>query len=152
MKVKRRTWSAGSSVRIAPRRAAGFSLLELLVVLLIVSISIAALAAALPALRSGPAVELAAGRLASAMKTARTRAIAGEHIVTLVIDAGSRQLRTGRAAPETLPRTVAIRPRSRMVIRFFPDGSADPASIRLVEGQRQARIKLSPLTARVTMR
>lgn len=139
-------------MRIAPRRGRGFSLLELLVVLLIVSMSITALAAALPALRSGPAVELAAGRLGSAMKAARTRAIAGERIVTLVIDAGSRQLRTGRGAPEALPRTVAIRPRTRMMIRFFPNGSADPASVRLVEAQRQIRIELSPLTGRVTMR
>lgn len=139
-------------MRIAPRPGRGFSLLELLVVLLIVSMSISALAAALPALRSGPAAELAAGRLASALKTARTRAIAGQRMETLVIDPGSRQFRTDRGAPETLPRTVAIRPRSRMMIRFFPDGSADPASVRLVEGRRQIRIELSPLTGRVTMR
>lgn len=139
-------------MHIAPRRAPGFSLLELLVVLLIVSVSVTALAAALPALRSGPAVELAAGRLGAAMKTARTRAIAGERIVALLIDADSRQLRTGRDAPEALPRTVTIQPRNRMVIRFFPDGSADPARVRLVEGRRQVRIVLSPLTGRVTMR
>lgn len=150
--MKTRTWSAGSSVHAPARRVPGFSLLELLVVVLIISASVTALAAALPALRPGPAVELAAGRLGTAMKAARTRAIAGERIVTLLIDAEARTLRTGRGVQETLPRTVTIRPRHRTGVRFFPDGSADPADILLVEGRREIRILVSPLTGRVTVR
>jgi prepilin-type N-terminal cleavage/methylation domain-containing protein len=147
-----RMWSAGSSARAARQRGLGFSLLELLVVLLIVSVSITALAAALPALRSVPAVELAASRLGAAMKTARARAIAEERVVMLSIDGDSRQLRAGSGAPVFLPRTVVIEPRGRTLIRFFPDGSADPAAFRLTEGQRQVRIRLSPLTGRVANR
>lgn len=146
--MKTRTWSAGSRTR---NRATGFSLLELVVVLLILSLSIVALAGALPALRSGPAVELAAARLGTAMKSARTRAIAGERVVTLLIDPGDRWFRTGRGAPEPLPRSVTIQPGHRMAIRFYPDGSADPAGLRLVEGRRQLRLAVSPLTGRVTM-
>ena len=142
-------WSAGSRSEVFAR---GFSLLELLVVVLIISLSVAAIAAALPRIGAGPAIELAATRLAAGFKKARTRAVAGERVVAVAIDPGSRRFRIDDQGAVRLPDSVEILPLRSSTIRFYPDGGADSAAFRLRADQRMLRIDVSPLTGRVTVR
>lgn len=131
----------------------GFTLLELLVVMLIVSLSVVAIAAALPGTASGPSVELAAARLAAGFKKARMRAISGGTVVTVAVDPDNRLYRIGSTGPVVrLPGNIAIAPLRSTVVRFFPDGGADPGAIRLTADQRTRRVEVSPMTGQVTLR
>lgn len=146
--MKTRMWSAGGKAV----SARGFSLLELLVVMLIISLSVVAIAAALPRTATGPAIELAATRLATGFKKARMRAITRSRVVDVVIDSDSHRYRVGATGTTPLPNAVAILPPGSTLVRFYPDGGADAAAIRLTAGQRTLRIDVSPLTGRVTFR
>lgn len=128
----------------------GFSLLEMLVVMTIVVLSAAAVAAALPRIVPGSSVDLAASRLAGGLKQARMRAISSERVIPVSIDPDGRRFRVGAGRPVGLPGGVRI-PAPRPV-RFYPDGGADPVSIRLVEGRRTLRIDVDALTGRVMVR
>lgn len=131
----------------------GFTLFELLVVMLIVVLSAVAIAAALPRTGAGPAVDLAAVRVADGFKKARMRAVSRGTTVALVIDADQHSYRIGPAGPVIhLPDTVSITPLHSAVIRFFPDGGADPAAVRLIAGGQTRRVEVSPLTGRVALR
>ena len=146
-------WSAGSRARRNLGTARGFSLLELLVVMLIVGLSLAAIAAALPGMQSGPAIELATSRLAAGLKKARMRAVGRQEVETVLIDPGARHYHIGATGNRVrLPDTVTVWPLRSPAIRFYPDGGADAATIRLTEGRRTAHIDVSPMTGGVTIR
>lgn len=150
--MKMSMWLAGSNAGLESRTARGFSLLELLVVMLIVGLSVAAIAAALPGMNSGPAIELATSRLATGLKKARMRAISQQVVETVRIDPGTHYYSIGRGGNGVrLPDTVVVVPPRSGAIRFYPDGGADSATIRLTEGRRTARVDVSPMTGRVTV-
>jgi general secretion pathway protein H len=139
---------------------AGFTLIEMIVVL-----AVLALAAGLFALR-GPgrvqALELsaAAGGLAQDLRLARARAIARNAATRVLLDPTMGQWQAEGAAPRRLPpgamlavRGAATETAGRLAaIRFAPDGSSTGGWIELADGQRRMLLGIDWLSGRVTVR
>lgn len=127
-------------------RAAGFTLLEMLVVLAVLALAIALVAGA-----GGPRPEAvaraAADHVAAALRTARGRAILEDRTVTVALDAAGHALRVGDDAPLRLPPALALS--GPAVIRFAPDGSSSGGRIVLTGGTRQMAVSVDWLTGRV---
>ncbi len=146
------------------RPAAGYTLVELLVVLailgLITAIALPMFANALP----GAELKAAARNLGADMRLARSRAIAGNRDVALSVDLPERRYAVSGEGPERwLPEEItidvltarselegedALRPR-RARIRFFPDGSSTGGRVSLSRGGRTYHVGVDWLTGRV---
>jgi general secretion pathway protein H len=145
----------------AGARDAGFSLLELLVVLVI-----AALAAAVswPRFRAGVpqgAVQSAALQLAAGLRVARAEArrTATAQTVTLDLDtrtysssaqAGSRAFAKGIEMDVTGAGLMWVGERA-VQLQFHPSGAASGGEITLRDGQRAARVTVDWLTGATTI-
>lgn len=127
--------------------SAGFTLLEMLVVLAVLGLA-AALVMSRP-LGASPATQArtAAQRVAAALRGARGRAILADATVTVALDAPGHRLRLSDAAPLGLPRAVALT--GTPVIRFAPDGSSSGGTIVLGGGGVRQGVAVDWLTGRV---
>jgi general secretion pathway protein H len=140
-------------------RQAGFTLLELLVVLAIISLLILAV----PQLRSGGRqgfqAQAAAYELATALRGTRALAISSNSETQLVLDV-SRKIY--RAAPKgrdrTLQATLALQADGAVVpgdsrlavIRFFPDGSSSGGRITIAPASGPSHfVRVQILSGRV---
>jgi general secretion pathway protein H len=137
-------------------RAAGFTLLELLLV-----VSILALVAAIAAPRlTSPAANVrlrsAGQQLVAALRLARAEAIARNGEAAVVVDADKRTIHRGGLvdsfAPDILVRlTIAESERvsaARGGFRFFPDGSSTGGNIRLALHGRELSLCVDWLTGK----
>ncbi len=134
----------------------GFSLIELLVVLTIMTAGMLAIAAAMPQFRPASTLESSATEIAATMRKARTLAITRASTVTVSVDRASRHYGIdGEGRMHSLPTSleVAWRPRqSRLEIRFHPDGTARGSTLSLSDGRERVKIFISPLTGRVALK
>jgi general secretion pathway protein H len=140
--------------------AAGFTLIEMLVVMAILAL---VTALALPALRPPPdnlRLEAAARTVASVLRLSRTQAIAINADVVLTIDADRRLLESSavsaiRIDPEISVELILAAPerrgRSAGAIRFFADGTSSGGDIVLTLGTRRARILVNWLTGQARL-
>ncbi|MCX7628889.1 MAG: prepilin-type N-terminal cleavage/methylation domain-containing protein [Geminicoccaceae bacterium] len=117
---------------------AGFTLLELLVVVVL-----AGLGLVLVAPRLGPranSLERAAAEAARALSESRERAIDRARIETIF---GSAPLPWGEHG-------VVLESEGQVSIRFFPDGTASGGTVAVVdESGRRIRLRIDPLTGRI---
>lgn len=138
---------------------AGFTLVELLVVLAIVAVATAAVprvVAGLPGVR----LRAAADEMAAVLRELHGEAIRRQTATELTLDPAARvYVLSTAAAPRPLPEIVAEAafvpaaavPAARPAgIRFYPDGSASGGTVRLVRGNLTAAIGVDWLTGRVT--
>jgi len=135
--------------------SAGFSLLEMLVVVAIVALL---MALAVPILRRPPdhlRLEAAARVLASALRLSRAHAIARNADVVFTLDAERKLFASSAVLPTHIDPEIGIdmvfaaperRGRSAGALRFFPDGTSSGADIFLTLGARRARIQVNWLT------
>lgn len=140
---------------IGSRTSAGFTLLELLLVLAILGL-VAALV--LPALRRPPdnlRLEAASRTLASALRLSRAQAIARNTDVVLTIHADRRMFESSAGSAIQLDHEISVemifaaperRGRAAGAIRFFPDGTSSGGEIVLTLDKRRARISVNWLT------
>ena len=144
----------------AQGRSAGFTLIEMLVVIaimaLIASVSI-------PVLRRPPEglrLEASARTLASALRLTRAHAIAGNVDILLSIDADRRTFESPVDHATALDPEISITmtlaaPERRGAavggIRFFPDGSSSGGDITLTLGARRAHIAVNWLTGQARL-
>lgn len=155
---ERGTRTRGSADKLASSML-GFTLLELLVALTI-AVGIAALA--LPNLSSAIALlELKSGarQMASALQTARGRAIAQDGEVAVIVDVEKRTYQltgsgeTRPVSPELTLKleTADVEVLSEQVagIRFFPDGSSTGGRLTLAASGQRYVISVDWLTGRV---
>lgn len=132
---------------------AGFTLLELLVVLAILALVYAVAIPTRPASWRGGDVAGAGRELAQDLRTARATAIAQRREVVVALDPAALNYRiddTAAALPardvETLG--VDLAPGER-TLRFFPDGSANGATLTLRHGDATATVTVDWLTGRI---
>lgn len=139
----------------------GFTLLELLVVILVIGLVLAAVPGYL--LRDSPRVELenAVRSVAAGLRESRSEAVLTNRPQTFALDVETRRFRIGAGRPLrqldqdirlrfTTARSGVLTP-STGTIRFFPDGSASGGAIRLADGPLEAAVSVDWLTGDVSI-
>jgi len=130
-------------------RRAGYTLLELMVVLVILALAGAAAVPAFAAWRPAEPRRAAAGELVRVLEMTRERAVAGGANAELVIDAdGARAWIQPRdtAFAMVLPAGCRLRGAVRSRVQFAADGPARGAVPLVVCGADSARIVLDALS------
>ncbi|WP_268761803.1 GspH/FimT family pseudopilin [Frateuria sp. Soil773] len=141
-------------------RAHGFTLLEMLAVILLIGIAAAAVSVSVAQGLASARVSAASGELAAALRATRARAIVSgeEQSFELDIRAGSYHGADQRAV--TLPKGMRLGITSAKEdqpnaytgrIRFFPDGSSTGGHVTLQRGRRQWQVNVAWLTGAVSV-
>jgi general secretion pathway protein H len=131
------------------RNSTGFTLIEILVVLLIMGLALSIVAGFAPAGRTG--LELASGtdEVANTLRLARVRAIAQQRTVSFTVAADGHGYVLDSVV-HALPRAVTAAMDGAAAIRFAPDGSASGGAVRLAGGGRVRIVRVDWLSGRVT--
>lgn len=128
----------------------GFTLLELLVVIVVLGLALGLILGRAP--RESPRLRLeqAAARVANAFRMARSQAIARDHPVAVVVDPLHRSLRVGYGPAWLLPAGVDVPARVRPIrVVFAPDGTAAGGPVLLAAAHWRRAIGANWLTGRV---
>ncbi len=160
--VARRLRAVRGGRAAAPVRAVrGFTLLELLAVIVLLALAMTLAGFALSRSLADARVAAAGSDLAAALRWTRSRAIASGRSTALELDLANARYRAADQAPVSLPTgmqialTTAASERidsARARIRFFPDGSSTGGHIVLTHGGHRWRIDVAWLTGSVSMR
>jgi general secretion pathway protein H len=129
---------------------AGFTLVEILVVIMIMSM-VSALA--VPALRKSPSqtrLKADASRMAAALRVTRSAAMAQNRPMDFVIDAGRRSYGSPVVPLSPMDPATIIGTNSHE-IRFFPSGHSTGSDIRLRLEQAEARLQVIWATGHVVV-
>ena len=140
---------------------AGFTLVEMLVVLAIMALVAAIAAPGLVSNYRTKNLETLAGEITMRLRLSRTSAIATARPKQVVVDLGARAFRFGERDTLTLPDDVKMTVTTgqetviadrQTVLTFLPDGSASGMDIALERKGRTARIAVNWLTGLSTWR
>ncbi len=139
----------------------GFTLLELIVVLLIIGLLLALAPGDLWRRQAGLEVRVAARALADGLRQTRSDAVAGNREEVFTLDVAGHSFRPGQdRGPEPLKGALELgldTARSEVIdaargqIRFFPDGSSTGGRIRLAMQAQQAQVTVDWLTGQVAI-
>ena len=151
--------SGGRNAAISKRpRSAGFTLLELLIVLAVVALAAALVVPNVPGFLGNNRVIAAADTMLAFIREARARAIVRGTTVDLEVDPTTGAYRFADRA-ETIDRGIAIDltaslPAGRAkgslgIVRFYPDGAASGGVIRLAGSGRARTLTVDALTGRI---
>lgn len=145
-----------------PAAARGFTLLELLVVLVIAASGYALVVRFTSGGVSGAELKSAARAVAAGLRDARGTAIARQQSTALVLDLERRSMEVGeglraRQLPARLDMKLytaqsEIVDGKRGAIRFYPDGSSTGGRVTLASGERQFLVDVDWLTGRVSIK
>ncbi len=143
-------------------RQRGFTLLELLVVLVIAATGYALVLQFAGSGVSGVQLKSAARSVAAGLRDARGRAIATQESVALDLDLENRTFEVkGSGRERSLPQRLDVKldtalaevtGQRRGAIRFYPDGSSTGGRVTLASGERKLLVDVDWLTGRVTIR
>jgi general secretion pathway protein H len=135
---------------------AGFTLIELLVVIVILGLTAAVLLTRGPARSPGLEARAAASEVAQTLRLGRSRAIAADRPVAVMLDLPMHRLALDGAARAPLPGWLPLAARMgdgaaprRAVFVFAPDGSATGGIIVLGLPGRRILVTVDWLTGRV---
>lgn len=150
------------AVTVDNDRTAGFSLLELLVVMTIVGMIIALVAPRLPDFHRRMALRTAASELAAALRQAQSTAMARQSETYVAVDLAHRSFQASndpRSRPlPTDARIQLLTARSQVVtgdlgkVTFFPDGSSTGGRILLSRQDASIAIDIAWLNGMVRVR
>ncbi len=141
-------------------RRCGFSLVELLVVLAIMSFALVLIVGYKAPWSSGLNLKGTAAELAAGLRLARSEAIADNRPILFAVDLSSHRYRIGSEPPRGLPPQLSIglvtvdgekRSATSADIRFNPDGSSSGGRIVLANDARRIAVGVDWLTGRVTV-
>jgi general secretion pathway protein H len=129
-------------------RQAGFTLIEMLVVLVVIGLIAGLVIARGPQRSAGLDLRAATEAVTQELRRARTVAIAENREVSVAFDPAAHGVRAAGAALRVLPGAVAF---AAATVRFAPDGSAAGGPIALAAAGRRVVIAVSWLTGRVSV-
>ncbi len=150
--------NAAPSMR-RPGRAGGFTLLELLLVLVLAAVTLVVVGTRFSSGVSAAQHKGAARQLAAGLRFARGRAIAEQQEASLELNVEQRSFSvSGRERVHRLPEGLELSlftaqedliDEETGTIRFFPDGSSNGGRITVAYRQRKYEVDVSWLTGRV---
>ena len=141
-------------------RARGFTLFEMLAVILLIGIAAAAVSVSVSQGLKGARVSAASGELAAALRATRAEAIVKGQEQHFDVDtrAGSYRGANGRSVrlPDGLAVSITSAKEDQVGpgvgrIRFFPDGSSTGGHVTLQQGQRRWQVNVAWLTGAVSV-
>lgn len=158
VKVKMQKLVAGSkSASLVPRAYAGFTLIEVLVVLTILALMMAVV---VPAINRGMSVTAndVARDVQIGLRKARSEAVTQQKSQAFFIDTQNREYQiSGRKTtrlPDDIELTAKVAQREAMegkaAVRFYPDGSSTGGRIAIRQEDEQILINIDWLTGRVS--
>jgi general secretion pathway protein H len=140
----------------------GFTLLELLLVLVIAAAGYALVVSVGSGGVSGAELKSAARAVAAGLREARGAAIASQEPAALTLDLERRSMEVdGGRRPRSLPQRLDLKlytaqseilDGKRGAIRFYPDGSSTGGRVTLASGARTFLVDVDWLTGRVTIK
>lgn len=143
------------------KSARGFTLLEILVVMVIAGLMIALVPPLFSAAVTGTKLKSSARDLAVALRETRSQAIIRNSEQLVHLDLESARYRIGNKKPRGLPVDVImavqlitgdhVEEKAQHVLRFFPDGSTSGELITLNGGNRAYYLQLNWLTGSITI-
>lgn len=142
-------------------RPRGFSLIEILVVVAIMGIAVAAIASAMGYSLTGQQMRGASRDLVAALRYTRGQAIVKREPQVLLLNVDDKNYRAANRPPVKLPPQFELAietARQEMIsrgeggIRFYPDGSSTGGNIELSRGDTVWRIDINWLTGEVSLR
>ena len=141
------------------RRARGFTLIEMLAVIVLIAIAATVTAVSLHG-RSRSELQAAAQRVAAGLRDTRTRAMATGKPQWFSVDLHAHAYTVPGRDPRGFPAAATVHVESaaeageqRGVARigYFPDGSSSGGNITLSEAKRSSRVDVDWLTGAVTV-
>lgn len=145
---------------IAARRRGGFSLVELMVVMLLASMLFALVGVSISRSIRGAEIRNASRDVVAGIRHTRGQSIIQRQQKTFQVDADALTWTAADREPVKLPEGLDITidtARSEMTgenaggIRFYPDGASTGGSVRLLAGEREWTINVSWLTGEVSI-
>lgn len=142
------------------RHARGFTLVELLVVLVIASLVLALVGTSISRSISGAEMRTAARKLAASLRYTRTRAIISKSEQVFLVDTEERSYTAAGREPVTLPGEMEVQlttARSELTsenvggIRFYPDGGSTGGSVELESNGRIYTVNVVWLTGEASV-
>jgi general secretion pathway protein H len=142
------------------RGQSGFTLVELLVVLMLVSVMLALVGTSISRSVSGAEMRTAAREVAASLRYTRTRAILDKAEQVFLVDAENRTYQAAGRRPEQLPEGMNVElntARSELTsefvggIRFYPDGGSTGGNVRLEANGRVYQVNVAWLTGEASV-
>lgn len=150
-----------NATRSRIKTASGFTLLEILVVMVIAGLMIALVPPLFSGAVSGTKIKGSARDLAIALRESRSKAIIRNSEQRIHLDLDKHQYRVGDGKIQALPEDVVIDVElitgtkvediDKHVIHFFPDGSSSGELITISGGNRMYHLHLNWLTGNITI-
>ena len=143
------------------RTSRGFTLLELLVVLVLAAAGYALVVRFSAGGVSGAELKSAARAVAAGLRDARGTAIARQEPAALTLDVEKRSMEVSGSRPRALPQRLDLKlytaqseivDDKRGAIRFYPDGSSTGGRVTLASGERKLLVDVDWLTGRVSIK
>lgn len=148
------------SLRLPPRRARGFTLIELIAVVVLLAIVLAIASLSLSRSLNSAKVRAASKDLVAALRYTRGQAIVKGKPQVLVMDLEQNSYVAPGKKPVILPKDMVLRLTTAETeqtgansggIRFFTDGSSTGGHVSVLMGQREWRINVAWLTGEIEL-
>jgi general secretion pathway protein H len=142
------------------RSTGGFTLIEMLVVLVIASLVMAMVGTSISRNISGAEMRTAASKLAASLRYTRTQAILTKSEQVFLVDTENRTYKAGERDAQKLPEGMKMElntARSELTsetaggIRFYPDGGSTGGNVRIEANGRIYRVNVAWLTGEASV-
>lgn len=152
--------SSGNSGHSCKMRANGFTLVELMVVIIIVGLALALVGTSISRSVSSAEMRTAARKLAASLRYTRTHAILAKSEQVFLLDTENRSYQAPERDPVELPEGMNVQmttARSELTsenvggIRFYPDGGSTGGHVLLEANERVYRINVAWLTGEASV-